>query len=65
MAALKQIDMAALRIPRSVRRHHGLRSANSAIPTWHILRSGLGHRVVEDGARGNGCPIIAPKKQKA
>jgi hypothetical protein len=54
-----------LRIPRSVQRHHGLRSANSAIPTWHILRSSLGHRVVEDGARGNRCPIIAPKKQKA
>jgi hypothetical protein len=35
MAALKQIDMAALKIPRTVQRHRGL-------PTLHILRSGLG-----------------------
>jgi hypothetical protein len=59
MAALKQIDMAALKIPRTVQRHRGL-------PTLHILHSGLGLDTrVEGGARDNGRPIIAPKKQKA
>ncbi|MGB9415318.1 MAG: hypothetical protein WCB58_03310 [Acidobacteriaceae bacterium] len=60
MAALKQIDMAASKIPRTGSAASWL--ADIAHPPHRPRRLDIGF---EDEARDSGRPIIAPKKQKA